>query len=209
MRRSKELIEDHLGTACTHFAYPWSVGLGRRRPSGQARLPDGSARCVDDQPGRRMDPYRLGRVPILRSDGRFFFRRKVHASSTPRRGFIALSGVDRGGERDEASGRAHHDGRPEPAIPPAPAACGAARCRFDVTTISAPGPVGRGHRGRGHPSHPVAGRDACMGPSADVRAFRELLAIFRRERFDLVHTHNPKPGVIRTRSQPASPASRA
>ena len=32
--------------------------------------------------------------------------------------------------------------------------------------------------------------------ATDVLAFRELLAIFRRERFDLVHTHNPKPGVL-------------
>jgi glycosyltransferase involved in cell wall biosynthesis len=31
---------------------------------------------------------------------------------------------------------------------------------------------------------------------ADVRALAELVALLRRERFDLVHTHNPKPGVL-------------
>jgi glycosyltransferase involved in cell wall biosynthesis/ribosomal protein S18 acetylase RimI-like enzyme len=29
-----------------------------------------------------------------------------------------------------------------------------------------------------------------------VRALRELLDIMRRERFDIVHTHNPKPGIL-------------
>ncbi|MGH2637553.1 MAG: GNAT family N-acetyltransferase, partial [Actinomycetota bacterium] len=33
-------------------------------------------------------------------------------------------------------------------------------------------------------------------PLGDARAFAELVGILRRERFDLVHTHNPKPGVI-------------
>jgi glycosyltransferase involved in cell wall biosynthesis/ribosomal protein S18 acetylase RimI-like enzyme len=33
-------------------------------------------------------------------------------------------------------------------------------------------------------------------PGADVRAFRELVAILREGRFHVVHTHNPKPGVM-------------
>src|SRR5205807_2781521 len=33
-------------------------------------------------------------------------------------------------------------------------------------------------------------------PRADLIAFRELVGIFRRERFHLVHTHTPKPGVL-------------
>src|SRR6185503_5743754 len=33
-------------------------------------------------------------------------------------------------------------------------------------------------------------------PMEDVRAFHELVQILRRERFDLVHTHNPKPGIL-------------
>ena len=33
-------------------------------------------------------------------------------------------------------------------------------------------------------------------PSSDVRAFVELVGIIRRGKFDLVHTHNPKPGIM-------------
>jgi glycosyltransferase involved in cell wall biosynthesis len=33
-------------------------------------------------------------------------------------------------------------------------------------------------------------------PAADIRAYRELSAIFRRHRFPLVHTHSSKPGVL-------------
>src|SRR5207344_2538552 len=33
-------------------------------------------------------------------------------------------------------------------------------------------------------------------PLADLRAFVELVGIFRRGRFDVVHTHNPKPGLM-------------
>ena len=51
-------------------------------------------------------------------------------------------------------------------------------------------------RGRGHPVHPLAPRDAGLEPPADVRAFIELVGIFRRGRFDVVHTHNPKPGLM-------------
>jgi glycosyltransferase involved in cell wall biosynthesis len=34
-----------------------------------------------------------------------------------------------------------------------------------------------------------------MNPLADVRAARELWRILRRERIDVLHTHNPKPGL--------------
>lgn len=34
-----------------------------------------------------------------------------------------------------------------------------------------------------------------MNPFSDLRAARELWSILRRERFDVLHTHNPKPGV--------------
>ena len=67
---------------------------------------------------------------------------------------------------------------------------------FDVTTISAPGPWVPEIEAEGirHIAWPHATR--AWDPRADALAFRELLAIFRRERFDLVHTHNPKPGVM-------------
>jgi glycosyltransferase involved in cell wall biosynthesis/ribosomal protein S18 acetylase RimI-like enzyme len=67
---------------------------------------------------------------------------------------------------------------------------------YQVTGISAPGPwtadlVAEGIR---HIPWPHATRAWNLGD--DVRAFLELLAILRRNRFDVVHTHNPKPGVM-------------
>jgi peptidoglycan/xylan/chitin deacetylase (PgdA/CDA1 family) len=77
MRRSKDLIEDHLGNPCRHFAYPWAVG-GVAADRAVRRLFDSAALDAwrTNRVGR-IDRYRLGRVPMLRSDGGFFFRRKV------------------------------------------------------------------------------------------------------------------------------------
>lgn len=67
---------------------------------------------------------------------------------------------------------------------------------YDVTAISAPGPWTADLEAAGirHIPWPHALRG--WDPVADILAFRELLSILRRERFDLVHTHNPKPGVL-------------
>src|SRR5437879_9064943 len=66
----------------------------------------------------------------------------------------------------------------------------------DVTTISAPGPWVAYVRERGIRHIPWANATRAWDPAGDVRAFAELVGIFRRERFDLVHTHNAKPGVM-------------
>jgi glycosyltransferase involved in cell wall biosynthesis/ribosomal protein S18 acetylase RimI-like enzyme len=67
---------------------------------------------------------------------------------------------------------------------------------FDVTAISAPGPwVGDlVAEGISHVAWPSATR--AWDPRSDVRAFGELVGLLRRGRYDLVHTHNPKPGVM-------------
>lgn len=67
---------------------------------------------------------------------------------------------------------------------------------FDVTAISAPGPDVKDLEAMGihHVAWPHATR--AWDPVADIRAFRELVAILRRGRFHVVHTHNPKPGVM-------------
>jgi glycosyltransferase involved in cell wall biosynthesis/ribosomal protein S18 acetylase RimI-like enzyme len=67
---------------------------------------------------------------------------------------------------------------------------------YEVTAISAPGPwvadvTAEGIRHIDWP-HAVRGWDL----RADALAFRELVAILKEERFDLVHLHNPKPGII-------------
>jgi len=77
MRRSKELIEDRLGLACEHFAYPWAVGSAAADRSARRFFRTAALDAWRTNRAGRVDPHRLGRVPILRSDGRFFFRRKV------------------------------------------------------------------------------------------------------------------------------------
>jgi hypothetical protein len=78
MGRSKELIEDRIGAPCRHFAYPWGVGSAGADRAAR-RLFDTAA--LDGWRTNRsgsIDPHRLGRTPILRSDGMWFFRAKVH-----------------------------------------------------------------------------------------------------------------------------------
>jgi peptidoglycan/xylan/chitin deacetylase (PgdA/CDA1 family)/O-antigen ligase len=76
VQRSQGLVEDRLGVPCRHFAYPWGVGSPDadrvvRRMFDSAALPWGTNRAG------RIDPYRLARVPILRSDGPALFGAKV------------------------------------------------------------------------------------------------------------------------------------
>ena len=67
---------------------------------------------------------------------------------------------------------------------------------FEVTGISAAGPwhAGLAAQRIRHLAIPALRRS--WAPAADARAFADLLAVFRREQFDIVHTHNPKTGVI-------------
>lgn len=78
MRRSKDLIEDHLQLPCEHFAYPWAVGGSDADRVARRLFRTAALDAWRTNRAGRIDPYRIGRVPILRSDGRFFFRRKVH-----------------------------------------------------------------------------------------------------------------------------------
>ena len=67
---------------------------------------------------------------------------------------------------------------------------------FEVVGISAPGPWVGELEAEGIRHIPWTNATRAWDPASDARAFAELVGIFRRERFDLVHTHNPKPGVI-------------
>jgi glycosyltransferase involved in cell wall biosynthesis len=67
---------------------------------------------------------------------------------------------------------------------------------FEVTTISAPGPWVRYIEDEGIRHIPWPHATRSWNPRHDLRAFYELIRIFRSERFDIVHTHNPKPGVM-------------
>ena len=67
---------------------------------------------------------------------------------------------------------------------------------FDVTAISASGPYVGELEAQG--IRHIAWRHATRSwaPGSDLRAFRELRDLFRRERFDIVHTHTPKGGLL-------------
>lgn len=67
---------------------------------------------------------------------------------------------------------------------------------FDVVGISAPGPFTADLEREGISHVPWAEITRAWRPRSDLRAFFSLLRILRRERFHLVHTHTPKPGVL-------------
>jgi peptidoglycan/xylan/chitin deacetylase (PgdA/CDA1 family) len=77
MRRSKELIEDRLGVACRHFAYPFAVGSANSDRAARRLFDTAALHAWRTNRVGRLDPYRLGRVPVLRSDGPLFFSAKV------------------------------------------------------------------------------------------------------------------------------------
>lgn len=65
----------------------------------------------------------------------------------------------------------------------------------EVTAISAPGSWVEGLERDGVRHAPLPSSTRGMDVVADVRSARELFRILRRERFDVLHTHNPKPGL--------------
>lgn len=65
----------------------------------------------------------------------------------------------------------------------------------EAVGISAPGPWVDGLEAEGIRHVPLASSTRSMNPLADVRAAVELWRILRRERPDVLHTHNPKPGL--------------
>lgn len=70
-----------------------------------------------------------------------------------------------------------------------------ARAGFEVYTASAPGPYVDQLRDRGIAHFPLAHATRALAPHHDMKALRELRSLFVSLRPDIVHTHNPKPGV--------------
>ena len=67
---------------------------------------------------------------------------------------------------------------------------------YDVAAISSPGPFVPEVEEAGIRHIPWRNATRAWDPGADARAFAELVGILRSERFDVVHTHNAKPGVM-------------
>jgi glycosyltransferase involved in cell wall biosynthesis len=70
------------------------------------------------------------------------------------------------------------------------------RAGYDVIAMSAPGPFVEGLARDGIRHEPVTHFTRRMAPQHDALAFFELRRRFRELRPDIVHTHNPKPGVL-------------
>ncbi|MSO37013.1 MAG: glycosyltransferase family 1 protein [Acidimicrobiia bacterium] len=66
---------------------------------------------------------------------------------------------------------------------------------YEVIGASAPGPFVEGLEARGIRHHPLKHATRSMAPHRDIAAMTELYKCFRALRPDIVHTHNPKPGV--------------
>jgi glycosyltransferase involved in cell wall biosynthesis len=66
---------------------------------------------------------------------------------------------------------------------------------FEVLGASAPGPHVPAIEARGIGHLPLAHATRAMAPGQDVRSLGELYRLFRALRPDIVHTHNPKPGL--------------
>lgn len=67
---------------------------------------------------------------------------------------------------------------------------------YEVAAISAPGPWTPALEREGIQHIPWTHATRAWDLSADMRAMRELIGILRRERFQIVHTHTPKAGVM-------------
>lgn len=80
-----------------------------------------------------------------------------------------------------------------------------AEAGFDVAGASAPGPYVAHLREAGIRHLPLQAATRSMDPRRDLSLARELYRLFRRERPDIVHTHNPKPGWF---GRPAARAAR-
>jgi peptidoglycan/xylan/chitin deacetylase (PgdA/CDA1 family) len=77
MLRSKGLIEDRLGVACRHFAYPWAVGSPTADSLARQIFDTAALDAWRTNRAGVIDLWRLGRTPILASDGLVFFWAKV------------------------------------------------------------------------------------------------------------------------------------
>jgi glycosyltransferase involved in cell wall biosynthesis len=66
---------------------------------------------------------------------------------------------------------------------------------YRVVGVSAPGPYVDALARRGVEHVALAHATRAMAPTEDAQALTELMALFRRLRPSIVHTHNPKPGL--------------
>ena len=69
--------EDRLGVACRHFAYPWAVASPTADRVARELFDSAALDAWRSNRAGAIDPWRLGRTPVLASDGMTFFKAKV------------------------------------------------------------------------------------------------------------------------------------
>ncbi|MGH2791296.1 MAG: polysaccharide deacetylase family protein [Actinomycetota bacterium] len=79
MTTCKNLIEDELGTACEHFSYPWSYASPPAERVARELFATAALPWRTNRSGR-IESHQLGRTPVLRSDGTFFFKAKLRGA---------------------------------------------------------------------------------------------------------------------------------
>lgn len=77
LEASKSLIEDNIGHACRHFAYPWARSSPAARELVSQHFASAATKAWATNRGGIKDPHDVGRIPILRSDTRPFFELKI------------------------------------------------------------------------------------------------------------------------------------
>lgn len=82
-------IQDHLGVVPRHFTYPWGIPVPVMEPELRRRFRSASTGVLGrNLPG--VDPMRLTRVPVRRSDPSAFFAAKLVGNLGPERAYAGL-----------------------------------------------------------------------------------------------------------------------
>ncbi|MFF7458821.1 polysaccharide deacetylase family protein [Kitasatospora sp. NPDC008115] len=82
-------VEEHLGVRPHHYAYTWGVPVPHMEPALRARFRTAATGEVGrNTPG--VDPVRLRRVPVRRTDPIDFFRAKLHGRLIPERAYARI-----------------------------------------------------------------------------------------------------------------------
>jgi glycosyltransferase involved in cell wall biosynthesis len=77
-----------------------------------------------------------------------------------------------------------------------PQLCAFAEAGYEVVGMSAPGPHVANLEAMGIEHIAVPSFTRSTDPRQDLSAIRELVVLLRRYRPDILHTHNPKPGIL-------------
>ncbi|WP_406087550.1 polysaccharide deacetylase family protein [Kitasatospora purpeofusca] len=82
-------VEEQLGVRPSHYAYTWGVPVPHMEPALRARFRTAATGEVGrNTPG--VDPVRLRRVPVRRTDPIDFFRAKLHGRLIPERAYARI-----------------------------------------------------------------------------------------------------------------------